>query len=71
MDVKDWKRKHDEKLRKKNEITISTYCFVCDEILKSFKALENHISEQKHKDNVEDLTRTLPEEMRPKKTVKK
>ena len=66
MNVKNWKRKHDEKLKKKYEIKISTYCFVCDETLTTFKSLENHIRDIKHQDNVEDLTKAIPEELRPK-----
>ena len=39
MDIPKWKRKHDEKSRKKYDIKISTFCFVCDETLTTFKDL--------------------------------
>ena len=52
---------------------ISTHCFICDETLQTFKALEMHIGNGKHKESVEAFMKTLPEDMRiqplPKKII--
>ena len=71
LDIKHWKKTHDKKLMDKYRISISTYCFVCDEIVTSFKILEQHIRETKHTDNMREFTRTLPLEMQEKPKVVK
>ena len=40
MEVKDWKKKEDERIRNKDKISIMTHCFVCDEIFTTFKTLK-------------------------------
>jgi hypothetical protein len=64
LDVKYWKKRHDEKEKERYKLKLSTYCFVCDEMMTSFKDLEYHIKESKHAGNVEDFVRSIPVEMR-------
>lgn len=66
MDVKDWKPKHDQKSQGKYKLKLSTYCFVCDEMLDTFKNLQLHVKDFKHIANVKEFTKTIPEEMRGK-----
>jgi hypothetical protein len=39
LDIKYWKRRHDERLQEKLKMRLATYCYVCDELLSSFKDL--------------------------------
>jgi hypothetical protein len=71
MEIKHWKKTADRKKNERNNIKISTYCFICDEILTSFKILESHVQDPKHTENVNEFMKTLPEEMRKPTTVKK
>ena len=41
---------------------LATYCFVCDELMSSFKDLEYHIKESRHSKYLREFKRTLPED---------
>lgn len=71
LDVKHWKRKHDEKSQGKYRLKLSTYCFVCDEVLDTFKNLELHIRDLQHSENVRDLVKALPHQLREPRGLEK
>lgn len=62
--MKNWKRKHDERLLERYKIELTTYCFICDDKMKTFKELEYHIKESKHNSNVKEFLKSVPGEMR-------
>lgn len=49
-------------MSEKFKMKLATYCFVCDELLSSFKDLEYHIKEGRHGKNVKEFKRTLPQQ---------
>lgn len=69
LDIKYWKRRHEEKVNEKFKMKLATYCFVCDELLSSFKDLEYHIKEGRHANNVKEFKRTLPQQSKAKTVV--
>jgi hypothetical protein len=55
-----WKPKHDRLLRERDKLELKTYCFMCDELITSFKDLEVHIRDGRHVKHVRQFKRTLP-----------
>jgi len=39
LDFSYWSKQHNHHFQKKTRMEINTYCFICDEHLKSFKEL--------------------------------
>lgn len=56
-------------MNEKFKLKLATYCFVCDELLSSFKDLEYHIKEGRHAKNVKEFKRTLPQQTKVKSNV--
>jgi hypothetical protein len=59
LEVKYWKRRHDDKSNRKYSVKLSTYCFVCDEVLTNFKDLEHHIRDERHRLNKSDFIKSM------------
>lgn len=60
LDLRFWKSRHEEHLQQKHKMKLATYCFLCDELMTSFKDLDCHVRDGRHAKNVREFKRTLP-----------
>lgn len=67
LDLRHWKRRHEERLRNKMSMRISTLCYLCDQTFDCFSELEAHMKHIDHQRTRLQFEKTLrTEDPRPK-----